>query len=109
MSSHGRSEFGELKQRAHGKARRRSGCNRAASARSLEEIHASGTLSVCLPANSLPFSSRHDTPAGFQVELAGLLAQQFGVSLQTDWVISPVQVLRASCDLLLDVIVDPEA
>ena len=39
----------------------------AASARSLEQIQASGTLSVCLPANSLPFSSRHDTPAGFQV------------------------------------------
>ena len=34
----------------------------AASARSLEQIQASGTLSVCLPANSLPFSSRHDTP-----------------------------------------------
>ncbi len=43
-----------------------------ASARSLEQIQASGTLSVCLPANSLPFSSRHDTPAGFQVELARL-------------------------------------
>jgi hypothetical protein len=27
----------------------------AASARSLEQIQASGTLSVCLPANSLPF------------------------------------------------------
>ena len=38
----------------------------AASARSLEQIKASGTLSVCLPANSLPFSSRHDTPAGFR-------------------------------------------
>jgi polar amino acid transport system substrate-binding protein len=81
----------------------------AASSRSLEQIQASGTLSVCLPANSLPFSSRRDTPAGFQVELAGLLAQQLGVSLQTDWVISPIQVARASCDLLLDVIADAEA
>jgi polar amino acid transport system substrate-binding protein len=80
-----------------------------ASARSLEQIQASGMLSVCLPANSLPFSSRHDAPSGFEVELAGLLAQQLGVSLQTDWVISPIQVLRASCDLLLDVIADPEA
>jgi polar amino acid transport system substrate-binding protein len=81
----------------------------AASARSLEQIQASGTLSVCLPANSLPFSSRHDTPAGFEVELAGLLAQQFGVSLDAQWVISPIQVARAGCDLLLDVIADPEA
>jgi polar amino acid transport system substrate-binding protein len=81
----------------------------AASARSLEQIQASGTLSVCLPVNSLPFSSRKDPPTGFQVELAGLLAQRLGVSLRTDWVISPIQVVRASCDLLLDVIADPEA
>jgi polar amino acid transport system substrate-binding protein len=80
-----------------------------ASARSLEQIQASGTLSVCLPADSLPFSSRHDTPSGFEVELAGLLAKQLGVSLETDWVISPIQVARAGCDLLLDVIADPEA
>ena len=81
----------------------------AASARSLEQIKAFGTLSVCLPANSLPFSSRHDTPAGFEVELANVLARELGVSLETDWVISPIQVLRANCDLLLDVIADPEA
>ncbi len=64
----------------------------AASARSLDQIKASGTLSVCLP-----------------VELARVLAHQLGVSLETDWVISPIQVLRANCDLLLDVIADPEA
>ena len=81
----------------------------AASARSLEQIQASGMLGVCLPANSLPFSSRHDTPGGFEVELAGLLARQLGVSLDAQWVISPIQVVRASCDLLLDVIADPEA
>jgi polar amino acid transport system substrate-binding protein len=81
----------------------------AASARSLEQIQASGTLGVCLPANSLPFSSRKDTPGGFEVELAGLLAQQLGVSLDAQWVISPIQVRAASCDLLLDVIADPEA
>ena len=81
----------------------------AASARSLEQIQASGALGVCLPANSLPFSSRQDTPSGFEVELAGLLAQQLGVSLEKEWVISPIQVRRASCDLLLDVIADPEA
>jgi polar amino acid transport system substrate-binding protein len=81
----------------------------AASARSLEQIQASGTLGVCLPVNSLPFSSRHDTPSGFEVELSGLFAQQLGVSLKTEWVISPIQVRHATCDLLLDVIADPEA
>jgi polar amino acid transport system substrate-binding protein len=80
-----------------------------AAARSLDQIKASGTVSVCLPTNSLPFSSRKDDPHGFQVEFADALAGQLGVSVQTDWIISPIQVRRAACDLLLDVIADPEA
>ena len=80
-----------------------------ASARSLDQIKASGTLSVCLPAGSLPFSSRKETPQGFQVELAGVLAKHFAVSLEPQWIISPLQFLRATCDLMLDVIADKEA
>ena len=67
-----------------------------------------GTLSVCAHPNSLPFSSRRHPP-GFQVELGRALAHEFGVSLETDWVISPIQVPRANCDFMLDVIADPEA
>jgi polar amino acid transport system substrate-binding protein len=78
-------------------------------ARPLDQIKASGTLSVCLPANSLPFSSRKDDPHGFQVEFADALARQLGVGVEAEWVISPIQVARAGCDLLLDVIADPEA
>lgn len=81
----------------------------SAAARTLDQIKAFHTLSVCLPANALPFSSRHDDPPGFQVEMAQALARHLGVSLEQDWVISPLQVLRADCDLLLDVIADPEA
>jgi polar amino acid transport system substrate-binding protein len=77
-------------------------------ARTLDQIKAFNTLSVCLPANSLPFSSRRDDPPGFEVELARELALQLGVGLQTDWVISPIQAARAQCDLLLDAIADPE-
>jgi polar amino acid transport system substrate-binding protein len=80
-----------------------------ATARSLDQIKASGTVSVCLPANALPFSSRNDDPHGFQVEFADALAGQLGVSVEADWIISPIQVRRAACDLLLDVIADPEA
>lgn len=78
-------------------------------ARPLDQITASGTLSVCLPVNSLPFSSRKESPHGFQVEFADALAGQLGVDVRADWVISPIQVVRAACDLLLDVIADPEA
>jgi len=40
--------------------------------------------------------------------LATALAEQLGVSLEPEWVISPIQVKRADCDLLLDAIADPE-
>jgi len=81
----------------------------AASARTLEQIKAGGSLSACLPANAMPFSRRQGDPQGFQVEVARAVAKQLGVSLEEQWVISPIQALRASCDLRLDVIADPEA
>jgi polar amino acid transport system substrate-binding protein len=83
---------------------------RPADARPLAQIKASGTLSVCLPTNSLPYSSRRDDPHGFQVEFADALAAQLGVgTVEPQWIISPIQVRRAGCDLMLDVIADREA
>lgn len=82
----------------------------SASARTLDQIKSSGTLSVCLPTNSLPYSSRRDDPHGFQVELSDALAAQLGIgSVEAEWIVSPIQVRRAGCDLLLDVIADKEA
>ena len=81
----------------------------AASARSLEQIKSSGSLSACLPANAMPFSRREGAPPGFQVEVAKAVAALLGVSLEEQWVISPIQALRANCDLRLDVIADAEA
>ncbi len=80
-----------------------------AAARSLEQIKSSGSLSACLPANSMPFSRRNGEPQGFQVDVANAVAKQLGVSLEEEWVISPIQALRANCDLRLDVIADEEA
>ena len=80
-----------------------------ASARTLEQIKATGVVTAGLPANALPFSHRQGEPRGFQVDVAGALAKQLGVSLEEQWVISPVQAMRANCDLRLDVIADAEA
>jgi polar amino acid transport system substrate-binding protein len=80
-----------------------------ASGRPLDQIKSSGVMSACLPANAMPFSRRQGEPQGFQVEVANAVAKQLGVSLDAQWVISPIQALRASCDLRLDVIADPEA
>jgi polar amino acid transport system substrate-binding protein len=57
----------------------------------------------------MPFSRRNGEPQGFQVDVANAVAKQLGVSLEEEWVISPIQALRANCDLRLDVIADEEA
>jgi polar amino acid transport system substrate-binding protein len=79
----------------------------AADARTFEAVKARGTISVCAHANALPFSSRSDSPPGFQIEIARALARQLGVGLTVAWVVSPIQYRAADCDIVLDTIVDP--
>ncbi len=80
-----------------------------AQARSLEAIRASGTLGLCAHPNSLPFASQAGDPPGFQVELGQAIARELGVSLRPDWIITQYQLRSAGCDIVLDVIADPEA
>ncbi len=78
-------------------------------ARSLEQIRESGSLVLCAHPNSLPFASKTAATPGFQVELARALAVQLGVSLGQEWIVTPSQVFRSSCDIVLDVIGDQDA
>jgi polar amino acid transport system substrate-binding protein len=78
-------------------------------ARSLEAIRSSGVISLCAHPNSLPFASKAGDPPGFQIELGQALARQLGVSLRPDWIITQYQMRSAGCDIVLDVIADPEA
>jgi polar amino acid transport system substrate-binding protein len=80
-----------------------------AQARSLDAIRASGELGLCAHPNSLPFASKAGDPPGFQVELGQALAHELGVSLRLDWIITQYQMRSAGCDIVLDVIADPEA
>ena len=75
-------------------------------ARSLEQIRESGSIVLCAHPNSLPFASKTAAKPGFQVELARALAVQLGVSLGQEWIVSPSQVFRSGCDIVLDVIGD---
>ena len=84
-------------------------CAGAASARTLDAIRASGTIKLCAHPNSLPYASKAGNPAGFQVELGQALATRLGVMLDTDWIVTPMQIARANCDIVLDTIADPEA
>jgi polar amino acid transport system substrate-binding protein len=78
-------------------------------ARSLDSIRYRGTIGLCAHPNSLPFASRDGQPPGFQLELGRALAQKLGVSLTPVWVVSPIQIRRADCDMVLDAISNTEA
>lgn len=80
-----------------------------ASARPLDAIKTKGSLSICAHPNALPFASRKGNPPGFQIELAKAIAQQLGVGLSVEWVISGTQFRIADCDLIMDTIIDPDA
>lgn len=83
--------------------------NAAAEARSLETIIERGALTLCANPNALPFASKTGPVSGFQIELGEKIAQQLGVRLNRDWVISAIQYRRADCDLVLDAIIRNDA
>jgi len=58
-----------------------------ADARSLNEILERGAFSICADAGALPFSQRSGAPAGFQIDLAKILADRLGVRLDVGWVV----------------------
>ena len=76
----------------------------SANARSLEAVIERGTLTLCASPNALPFASKTGPVPGFQIELGEKIAEQLGVKLTREWVVSAIQYRRADCDLVLDVI-----
>jgi polar amino acid transport system substrate-binding protein len=79
-------------------------CSASADTRSLESVIERGALTLCASPNALPFASKTGPVPGFQVELGEKIAEQLGVKLTREWVISAIQYRRADCDLVLDVI-----
>ena len=80
-----------------------------ANARTLDVIRGEGRLGLCAHPNSLPFASKTANPPGFQIELGRAIAQQLGVELEPDWVITTYQIRAAKCDIVLDTIAVPES
>jgi polar amino acid transport system substrate-binding protein len=76
----------------------------AADARSLETVIERGALTLCANPNALPFASKTGPVPGFQIELGEKIAEQLGVKLTREWVVSAIQYRRADCDLVLDTI-----
>src|SRR5262249_23139989 len=83
-------------------------CAASASARTLAEVRARGTISMCANPDALPYSSdKADTP-GFQIEIGRALAKELGFPLEVDWIVPRVRASLVNCDLLLDTIAAPD-
>ena len=78
----------------------------------LEKIRSSGSIVVGLDQNNLPFSTAHPHPAGLDYEIAQLLADQLGVSLEIYWAYSshdsyPSKLAdKKLCDVIMGVMPD---
>jgi polar amino acid transport system substrate-binding protein len=78
----------------------------------LERVHSAGVLVVGLDQNNLPFSTAHPKAAGLDYEIAGLLAEQMGLSLHVYWAYSahdsyPSKLATKNlCDVILGVTPD---
>ena len=72
-----------------------------ADARSFDEILARGAFSICADPDALPFSQRSGAPAGFQIDLAKILADRIGVRLDVDWIALRNAARGANCDAIM--------
>ena len=80
----------------------------ASQARTLEEIKAKGSISMCANPDSLPYASAKADPPGFQIEIGKAIAQGLGVSLDVQWIVPRRRASLVNCDILVDSINDPE-
>jgi ABC-type amino acid transport substrate-binding protein len=78
------------------------------SARTLAEVRARGTISMCANPDALPYSSDKADAPGFQIEIGRALAKELGVPLEVDWIIPRVRASLVNCDMVLDMIAAPD-
>ncbi|HEX4984717.1 MAG TPA: transporter substrate-binding domain-containing protein [Burkholderiales bacterium] len=79
-----------------------------ASARTLAEARAIGTLTLCANAEALPYSSKNPDEPGFQLEISKALADGLGLALNVEWILGRRRANVVNCDMMMDVVNDPE-
>lgn len=79
-----------------------------AEARTLAEVRALGTISMCANPDALPYASNKPDTPGFQLELGKLIAEGLGLSLSTEWIVPRRRAGIVNCDMLLDKPSDPK-
>ena len=70
-------------------------------------------IRLCADPSNLPFSARHETPSGFEVEVARAIAQTLGAELDVHWVptaretVALRQLYEGRCDLFMGLPLTP--
>jgi ABC-type amino acid transport substrate-binding protein len=82
------------------------GTTHRANAASLTEVRQNGILRVCANRSALPYSNLTDRggSAGFEVELAEVLAHEMGLELGVVWVRNAGDTKNSDCDVLMGVV-----
>ena len=83
-------------------------CVPPSAARTLAEVKALGTISMCANPDALPFASNQADSPGVQIELGREIAKALGVSLTTEWILPRRRASIVNCDMLFDNVNDPE-
>ncbi len=78
-----------------------------AGARTLAEVRALGSISMCASPETLPYASNQPEVPGFQIELGRAIAEGLGLGLSTEWVVPRRRANIVNCDMQLDSIYDP--
>jgi polar amino acid transport system substrate-binding protein len=81
---------------------------RDAAGRTLAEIQALDSISMCANPDALPYSSNRADMPGFQIEIAREVARGLGFPLRIEWVVPRRRVMDVDCDMLLDRANDPD-
>ncbi|HEX7953760.1 MAG TPA: transporter substrate-binding domain-containing protein [Burkholderiales bacterium] len=79
-----------------------------AHARTLAEVKSLGAISMCANADALPYASKDPEKPGFQIEIGRALAEGLGLPLNVEWILPRRRANVVNCDLMFDVVNDPE-
>jgi polar amino acid transport system substrate-binding protein len=82
------------------------GTTHRSDAASLTEVRQNGILRLCANPSALPYSNLTDRGglAGFEVELAEVLAHEMGLELGVVWVRNAGDIKSSDCDVLMGVV-----
>jgi len=79
-----------------------------ASARTLAEVKSLGAIFMCASPDALPYASEKPETPGFQIEIGRAIAEGLGVSLNVEWIVGRRRANLVNCDMMFDIVNDPE-